>query len=115
MTGMREFWDEPTPQPISTTTHRAATSPPVARIRRVRNLASGLLRVSRRLQLSVWATRARTRMKWVGIRFQASFGDGVVFVRNPFVLAGVRPPGESGSLTVRFGNRVRVAPGVIIE
>jgi len=71
--------------------------------------------VSRRLQLKVWAARATTRMKWVGIRFQASFGDGVVFVRNPFVLAGVRPPGEPGSLTLRFGHRVRLAPGVIIE
>lgn len=54
-------------------------------------------------------------MRWVGIRFRAEVGDGVVFVRNPFVLAGVEPPGEPGSLTIRLGDRVRFAPGVIIE
>jgi acetyltransferase-like isoleucine patch superfamily enzyme len=54
-------------------------------------------------------------MKWVGIRFDAVLGDGVVFVRNPFVLAGVEPPGEAGSLRVVIGDRVRFAPGVIIE
>src|SRR5947208_15329177 len=84
-------------------------------LRGVRTLLSGLLGLSRRLQLAVWAARARTRMRWVGIRFQAQLGEGVVFVRNPFVLAGVEPPVEPGSLTVRLGNRVRFAPGVIIE
>jgi acetyltransferase-like isoleucine patch superfamily enzyme len=54
-------------------------------------------------------------MRWVGIRFSADVGEGVVFVRNPFVLAGVEPPGERGSLTIRLGDRVRFAPGVIIE
>ena len=55
-------------------------------------------------------------MRWVGIRFDFSAGEGVAFVRNPFVLAGVEPPsGTPGSLTVRIGNRVRFAPGVIIE
>jgi acetyltransferase-like isoleucine patch superfamily enzyme len=81
----------------------------------VRTLLSGALAAWRRLQISVWATRARTRMKWVGIRLEMEVGDGVVLVRNPFVLAGVEPPGEPGSLTVRLGDRVRFAPGVIIE
>lgn len=55
-------------------------------------------------------------MKWVDIRFAVEAGEGVVFVRNPFVLAGVEPPrGTPGSLSVRIGNRVRFAPGVIIE
>jgi acetyltransferase-like isoleucine patch superfamily enzyme len=54
-------------------------------------------------------------MKWVGIRLDVQIGDGVVFVRNPFLLAGVEPPGEPGSLTIRLGDRVRFAPGVIIE
>jgi acetyltransferase-like isoleucine patch superfamily enzyme len=81
----------------------------------VRTLLSGLLGLSRRLQLALWVAHARTRMRWVGIRFQAELGEGVVFVRNPFVLAGVEQPGEPGSLTLRFGDRVRFAPGVIIE
>jgi acetyltransferase-like isoleucine patch superfamily enzyme len=81
----------------------------------MRPLLSRLLGLLRRLQLRVWATQARTRMKWVGIRFQATLGDGVVFVRDPFVLAGVEPPGEPGSLTIRLAERVRFAPGVIIE
>lgn len=54
-------------------------------------------------------------MKWVGIRLEVTIGEGVVFVRNPFLLAGVEPPGTPGSLTVRLGDRVRFAPGVIIE
>jgi acetyltransferase-like isoleucine patch superfamily enzyme len=54
-------------------------------------------------------------MKWVGIRVEVEVGEGVVFVRNPLVLAGADPPGEPGSLTIRLGNRVRFAPGVIIE
>jgi acetyltransferase-like isoleucine patch superfamily enzyme len=54
-------------------------------------------------------------MKWVGIRLETELGDGVVFVRNPFVLAGVEPPGTRGSLKIRIGDRVRFAPGVIIE
>jgi hypothetical protein len=54
-------------------------------------------------------------MKWVGIRLEVEVGEGVVFVRNPFVLAGVASPGSPGSLTVRLGNRVRLAPGVAIE
>jgi acetyltransferase-like isoleucine patch superfamily enzyme len=55
-------------------------------------------------------------MKWVDIRMSVETGEGVVFVRNPFVLAGVEPPSDTpGSLTIRIGNRVRFAPGVIIE
>jgi acetyltransferase-like isoleucine patch superfamily enzyme len=54
-------------------------------------------------------------MKWVGIRLRVETGEGVVFVRNPFLLAGVEPPGTPGSLVVRLGDRVRFAPGVIIE
>jgi acetyltransferase-like isoleucine patch superfamily enzyme len=54
-------------------------------------------------------------MKWVGIRLRVELGEGVVFVRNPFLLAGVEPPGSPGSLTIRLGDRVRFAPGVIIE
>jgi acetyltransferase-like isoleucine patch superfamily enzyme len=55
-------------------------------------------------------------MRWVDIRFEVEAGEGVVFVRNPFVLAGAEPPsGTPGTLTVRIGNRVRFAPGVIIE
>jgi acetyltransferase-like isoleucine patch superfamily enzyme len=81
----------------------------------VKGLLSGLLGVSRRLQLRLWARRAKTRMRWVDIRLRVEFGEGVVFVRNPFVLAGVEPPGEPGSLTIRIGDRVRFAPGVIIE
>src|SRR4051794_29510641 len=54
-------------------------------------------------------------MKWVGIRFDAQVGDGVVFVREPFLLAGVEPPGTPGTMSLRLGNRVRFAPGVIIE
>lgn len=54
-------------------------------------------------------------MRWVGIRFAAEIGDGVVFVRNPFVLAGVQQPGAAGSLMIKLGDRVRFAPGVIIE
>lgn len=65
--------------------------------------------------MAVWAARAKTRMKWVGIRLDVRFGEGVVFVRNPFLLAGVEPPGSPGMLTIRLGNRVRFAPGVIIE
>jgi acetyltransferase-like isoleucine patch superfamily enzyme len=84
-------------------------------VRPVRALLSGLLGLSRRLQLKVWAARAKTRMKWVGIRLEVEVGEGVVLVRNPFVLAGVEPPGEAGSLTIRLGDRVRFAPGVIIE
>lgn len=54
-------------------------------------------------------------MKWVGIRLETELGDGVVFVRNPFLLAGIAPPGTPGSLRIRIGDRVRFAPGVIIE
>jgi acetyltransferase-like isoleucine patch superfamily enzyme len=54
-------------------------------------------------------------MKWVGIRFDAELGDGVVFVRHPFLLAGIEPPGSAGSFTLTVGDRVRFAPGVIIE
>ncbi len=54
-------------------------------------------------------------MKWVGIDLDVELGDGVVFVRNPFLLAGVEPPGQPGSLRIRLGSRVRFAPGVIIE
>jgi acetyltransferase-like isoleucine patch superfamily enzyme len=81
----------------------------------VRTLLSGALALWRRLQLAVWVRRGKTRMKWVGIRLDVRFGEGVVFVRNPFLLAGVQPPGEPGSLTIRLGDRVRFAPGVIIE
>jgi acetyltransferase-like isoleucine patch superfamily enzyme len=82
----------------------------------VRGLLSGGLGVWRRLRLSLWAARARTRLKWVGIRLEVDAGEGVVFVRNPFLLAGVeQPDGTPGSLTIRLGRRVRFAPGVIIE
>jgi acetyltransferase-like isoleucine patch superfamily enzyme len=54
-------------------------------------------------------------MKWVGIRLEVEVGEGVVFVRNPLVLAGAEPPGRPGRLTIRLGNRVRFAPGVMIE
>lgn len=81
----------------------------------MRALLSGLLSLWRRAQLAVWSSRARSRMRWVGIRLEVRFGEGVVFVRNPFLLAGVEPPGEEGSLRVVLGNRVRFAPGVIIE
>src|SRR6476659_10115962 len=84
-------------------------------LRLVRDALSRLLALWRRLQLKTWATRARTRMKWVGIRLEIEFGEGVVFVRNPFLLAGVEPPGTPGSLRIRLGSRVRFAPGVIIE
>jgi acetyltransferase-like isoleucine patch superfamily enzyme len=55
-------------------------------------------------------------LKWVGIRLEVEAGEGVVFVRQPFVLAGGEEPGgRSGSLRVKLGRRVRFAPGVIIE
>jgi acetyltransferase-like isoleucine patch superfamily enzyme len=54
-------------------------------------------------------------MKWVGIRLEVELGEGIVFVRRPLVLAGDKPPGAPGSLTLRLGNRVRFAPGVVIE
>jgi acetyltransferase-like isoleucine patch superfamily enzyme len=82
----------------------------------VRGLLSKLLAVGRRVRLTVWAARARTRMKWVGIRLEFEAGEGVVFVRQPFVLAGgEEPAGRQGSLRVKLGRRVRFAPGVIIE
>jgi acetyltransferase-like isoleucine patch superfamily enzyme len=81
----------------------------------VRTLLSGALASWRRLQLVVWAARARTRMKWVGIRLETELGEGVVFARSPFLLAGIAPPGVPGSLRIRIGDRVRFAPGVIIE
>jgi acetyltransferase-like isoleucine patch superfamily enzyme len=75
-----------------------------------------LLALGRRFRLAVWAARARTRMRWVGIRLDVSAGEGVVFVRAPFVLAGVEEPtGEPGALAIRLGRNVRFAPGVIIE
>lgn len=56
------------------------------------------------------------RMRWVGIRLEVAAGEGVVFVRSPFLLAGVEPPrGNPGSLRIRIGRKVRFAPGVIIE
>jgi acetyltransferase-like isoleucine patch superfamily enzyme len=82
----------------------------------MKGLLARMLTLGRRTQFAVWARRARSRMKWVGIRLQVESGEGVVFVRNPFVLAGVEPPdGRPGSLTIRIGNRVRFAPGVMIE
>jgi carbonic anhydrase/acetyltransferase-like protein (isoleucine patch superfamily) len=74
-----------------------------------------LLALARRVQLAVWGRRATTRMKWVGIRLRVEVGEGVVLVRNPFVLAGSGPPTVPGSLTIRLGNRVRLATGVVIE
>jgi acetyltransferase-like isoleucine patch superfamily enzyme len=56
------------------------------------------------------------RLKWVGIRLEVEAGEGVVFVRQPFVLVGSEEPtGVPGSLRVKLGRRVRFAPGVIIE
>jgi acetyltransferase-like isoleucine patch superfamily enzyme len=81
----------------------------------VRTLFSGLLALGRRLQLAIWVRRATTRMKWVDIRLRVEVGEGVVFVRSPFVLAGGGPPTLPGSLTIRLGNHVRFAPGVVIE
>jgi acetyltransferase-like isoleucine patch superfamily enzyme len=81
----------------------------------VRAIVSRLLAGWRRLQLKTWVVQGKSRMKWVGIRFEAELGDGVVFVRHPFLLAGVEPPGVPGTLVVRLGDRVRFAPGVIIE
>jgi acetyltransferase-like isoleucine patch superfamily enzyme len=81
----------------------------------VRTLLSRLLALQRRLQLKTWVVRGKSRMKWVGISFDADFGEGVVFVQRPFLLAGVVPPGMPGSVSLRVGNRVRFAPGVIIE
>jgi acetyltransferase-like isoleucine patch superfamily enzyme len=81
----------------------------------VRTALSRLLSLSRQAQLKSWAVRGKSRMHWVGIRLQVELGDGVVFVRHPFLLAGVEPPGTPGSLRIRMGNRVRLAPGVIIE
>lgn len=81
----------------------------------MRALVAGLLALSRRAKLEAWRLLAKRRMRWVGVDFAAELGDGVVFVRTPFVLAGVRPPAEPGSLRIRLGNRVRFAPGVIIE
>src|SRR4051812_28194980 len=72
----------------------------------VRLLLSRALALSRRLQLWTWASRGKSRMRWVGIRLDVELGEGVVFVRNPFLLAGVEPPGEPGSLTIRLGDRV---------
>jgi acetyltransferase-like isoleucine patch superfamily enzyme len=69
----------------------------------------------RQLKLSVWARRAKTRLKWVGIRLEVETGEGVVFVGNPLVLVGADPPGRPGSLTIRLGRRVRFAHGVTIE
>ena len=75
-----------------------------------------LLALGRRARLAVWAARARTRMRWVGIDFSFSAGQGAVFVRPPFVLAGSeQPTGEPGSLDVVLGRNIRFAPGVIIE
>jgi acetyltransferase-like isoleucine patch superfamily enzyme len=83
---------------------------------RVRGLLSSALVAGRRLRLALWAARARTRLKWVGIRLRIDAQEGVVFVRNPFLLAGVEEPdGTPGTLTLRLGRRVRFAPGVIIE
>jgi acetyltransferase-like isoleucine patch superfamily enzyme len=75
-----------------------------------------LLALGRRVRLAVWTARGRTRMRWVGIRMELSAGEGVVFVRSPYLLAGSEEPtGEPGSLRIRIGSRVRFAPGVIIE
>jgi acetyltransferase-like isoleucine patch superfamily enzyme len=51
----------------------------------------------------------------VGIRLDLETGQGVVFVRSPYLLAGVEQPGEPGTLRIRLGRRVRFGPGVIIE
>ena len=82
----------------------------------MRGTISSLLALGRRFRLAVWVARARTRLKWVGIRLDVEAGEGVVFVRQPFVLAGgEEPTGAPGSLRVKIGRRVRFAPGVIIE
>src|SRR3954453_5679059 len=81
----------------------------------VRLLLSRALALSRRLQLWTWASRGKSRMRWVGIRLEVELGEGVVFVRNPFLLAGVEPPGEPGSLTIRLGSPVRFPTRGVIE
>jgi acetyltransferase-like isoleucine patch superfamily enzyme len=82
----------------------------------VRPPLSKLLALGRRARLAVWAVRARTRMRWVGIRLDLEADKGVVFVRAPYVLVGSEPPtGEPGVLTIKLGRNVRFAPGVIIE
>ncbi len=81
----------------------------------MRAVAGGLLRFTRGLQLRVWTLLGRRRMRWVGITLRVELGEGVVFVRQPFLLAGVGEPGSAGALTIRLGNRVRFAPGVIVE
>jgi acetyltransferase-like isoleucine patch superfamily enzyme len=82
----------------------------------VRWLLAKLLALGRRVRLAVWASRARSRMRWVGIRLDFNAGEGVVFVRSPYLLAGSQEPtGEPGSLRIKLGRRVRFAPGVIIE
>jgi acetyltransferase-like isoleucine patch superfamily enzyme len=75
-----------------------------------------LLALWRRAGLAAWAAQGRMRMRWVDIRLEVDAGEGVVFVRSPFLLAGVEPPGGTpGSLRIRLGRNVRFAPGVIIE
>lgn len=82
----------------------------------VRAPLAKLLALWRRAALAAWAANARIRMRWVGIRLEVDAGEGVVFVRQPFLLAGVEAPtGAPGTLRIQLGRRVRFAPGVIIE
>ncbi|MFL5894439.1 MAG: DapH/DapD/GlmU-related protein [Thermoleophilaceae bacterium] len=82
----------------------------------MRGALAKLLAAWRRLRLAGWAAQGRMRMRWVGIRLDVDAGEGVVFARSPFLLAGVEPPaGRPGSLRIRIGRKVRFAPGAIIE
>jgi acetyltransferase-like isoleucine patch superfamily enzyme len=82
----------------------------------VRALVRKLLAVGRRVRLALWVVHGRVRMRWVGSRLRVAAGEGVVFIRSPFLLAGgEEPTGEPGTLTIRLGRKVRFAPGVIIE
>jgi acetyltransferase-like isoleucine patch superfamily enzyme len=75
--------------------------------------ALGLVRRGRFL---LWVARARARLRWSGLRLDLEVGDGVAFVKPPFVLMGVEPAnGAEGVARVRIGAGVRFGPGVIIE
>src|SRR4051794_38963997 len=74
------------------------------------------LGLARRARLALWKTRARTRLRWSGVRLELEAGDDVVFVKPPFVVMGVQEAGgEPGALRIRIGDGVRFGPGVIIE
>lgn len=82
----------------------------------MRGLLATALGLVRRLRLTLWETHARARLRWSGVRLEMEAGEGVAFVKPPFVLMGVEPAGgEAGLVRVRIGDGVRFGPGVIIE